>query len=188
MPRFDLEQFLDLIQEHGISQVFVVPPIALALAKHPAVDERDLSSVENVMSGAAPLGAELSDKVAKRLDCEVFQGYGMTETSPVTHMIRPGGENRPGSIGRELDDTECRIVDVESGEDAAEGERGELWIRGPQVMAGYLNNDEATQSHHRLGRLAPHRRHRRRATRTASIHRRPAEGAHQVQGLPGPAG
>ena len=144
MPRFDLDQFLDLIQEHEISQVFVVPPIALALAKHPAVDERDLSSVENVMSGAAPLGAELSGKVAERLDCEVFQGYGMTETSPVTHMIRPGGENRPGSIGRELDDTECRIVDVETSDDVAEGERGELWIRGPQVMAGYLNNDEAT--------------------------------------------
>ncbi|MDX6586589.1 MAG: hypothetical protein QOI31_1062 [Solirubrobacterales bacterium] len=144
MPRFDLDQFLDLIQEHEISRLYVVPPIALALAKHPAVDERDLSSVKTVMSGAAPLGAELSDKVAERLDCDVIQGYGMTETSPVTHIVRPDGENRAGSIGRELVDTECRIIDVESGEDAAEGERGELWIRGPQVMAGYLNNDEAT--------------------------------------------
>ena len=122
----------------------MVPPIALALAKHPAVDERDLSSIKTLMSGAAPLGAELADKVAKRLDCNVVQGYGMTETSPVTHLIRPDGENRAGSIGRELADTECRIVDVESGEDAPEGERGELWIRGPQVMAGYLNNEEAT--------------------------------------------
>jgi acyl-CoA synthetase (AMP-forming)/AMP-acid ligase II len=146
MPRFDLEQFLDLIQEHGVSLVYVVPPIALALAKHPAVDERDLSSIKTLMSGAAPLGAELADKVAKRLDCNVIQGYGMTETSPVTHLVRPDGENRAGSIGRELADTECRIVGVESGEDVAEGERGELWIRGPQVMAGYLNNDEATAS------------------------------------------
>ncbi|MDQ2676592.1 MAG: AMP-binding protein, partial [Actinomycetota bacterium] len=72
------------------------------------------------------------------------QGYGLTETSPVTHLVRPDGENRPGSIGTELDDTECRIVDVESGEDAQAGERGELWIRGPQVMAGYLNNEQAT--------------------------------------------
>ena len=144
MPRFDLDQFLDLIQEHGVSLVYVVPPIALALAKHPAVDERDLSSIKTLMSGAAPLGAELADKVAERLDCNVIQGYGMTETSPVTHIVRPDGENRAGSIGQELEDTECRIVDVESGEDAAEGERGELWIRGPQVMAGYLNNDEAT--------------------------------------------
>ena len=61
MPRFDLDQFLDLIQEHEISRLYVVPPIALALAKHPAVDERDLSSVATVMSGAAPLGAELAE-------------------------------------------------------------------------------------------------------------------------------
>lgn len=146
MPRFDLDQFLDLIQEHGVSLVYVVPPIALALAKHPAVDERDLSSIKTLMSGAAPLGAELADKVAERLDCNVIQGYGMTETSPVTHIIRPDGENRAGSIGMELEDTECRIVDVESGEDVDDGERGELLIRGPQVMAGYLNNDEATSS------------------------------------------
>jgi acyl-CoA synthetase (AMP-forming)/AMP-acid ligase II len=145
MPRFDLDGFLDLIQEHGVSQAYVVPPIALALAKHPAVDSRDLSSVQTVMSGAAPLGAELAEQVAKRLDCKVIQGYGMTETSPVTHLIRPDGENRAGSIGHELEDTECRIVDPETGEDAAAGERGELWIRGPQVMAGYLNNEEATR-------------------------------------------
>ena len=144
MPRFDLEQFLDLIQEHGISRLYVVPPIALALAKHPAVDSRDLSSVKTVMSGAAPLGAELAEQVAKRLSCDVIQGYGLTETSPVTHIVRPEGENRAGSIGHELDDTECRIVDPETGADAPDGERGELWIRGPQVMAGYLNNEEAT--------------------------------------------
>ena len=144
MPRFDLEQYLDLIAEHGVSRAYVVPPIALALAKHPAVDQRDLSSVDVVMSGAAPLGAELVGQVAERIDCKVIQGYGLTETSPVTHVIRPHGENRPGSIGPALVGTECRLVDPETGEDVAEGERGELWIRGPQVMAGYLNNAEAT--------------------------------------------
>jgi acyl-CoA synthetase (AMP-forming)/AMP-acid ligase II len=144
MPRFDLEQFLSLIEEHSVSRAYVVPPIALALAKHPAVDEHDLSSVTTVMSGAAPLGAELAEQVAKRLDCSVIQGYGLTETSPVTHIVRPDGENKPGSIGQPLTATECRLVDPESGQDVADGERGELWIRGPQVMAGYLNNDEAT--------------------------------------------
>ena len=69
MPRFDLDQFLALIEEHSVSLVYVVPPIALALAKHPAVDEHDLSSVEAVMSGAAPFGAELSAQVADRLGC-----------------------------------------------------------------------------------------------------------------------
>jgi acyl-CoA synthetase (AMP-forming)/AMP-acid ligase II len=144
MPRFDLEQFLGLIEEHGVTRAYVVPPIALALAKHPAVEGRDLSSIEVIMSGAAPLGADLAGQVADRVACKMIQGYGLTETSPVTHVIRPHGENRPGSIGRPLAGTECRVVDPETGVDVAEGERGELWVRGPQVMAGYLNNEEAT--------------------------------------------
>jgi acyl-CoA synthetase (AMP-forming)/AMP-acid ligase II len=143
MPRFDLDQFLGLIAEHGVTRAYVVPPIALALAKHPAVDDSDLSSIRTIMSGAAPLGAELAEQVAGRIGTTVVQGYGLTETSPVTHMNTPE-ENRPGTIGRPIADTECRIVDPESGVDVDEGERGELWVRGPQVMAGYLNNDEAT--------------------------------------------
>ncbi len=144
MPRFDLEQFLDLLEEHAVTRSYVVPPIALALGKHPAVEGRDLSAMRTIMSGAAPLGAELSEAVAERIGCSVIQGYGLTETSPVTHVIRQSGENRPGSIGQPLPATECRLVDPESGEDVPAGERGELWIRGPQVMAGYLNNEEAT--------------------------------------------
>jgi acyl-CoA synthetase (AMP-forming)/AMP-acid ligase II len=145
MPRFDLEQFLDLLEEHSVTRAYVVPPIALALGKHPAVEGRDLSAIRTIMSGAAPLGGELAEAVAKRIDCDVIQGYGLTETSPVTHVIRPDGENRPGSIGPPLPLTECRLVDPESGEDVGAGERGELWIRGPQVMAGYLNNEQATR-------------------------------------------
>jgi acyl-CoA synthetase (AMP-forming)/AMP-acid ligase II len=144
MPRFDLEQFLGLIADHGVTRVYVVPPIALALGKHPAVDGHDLSSVETIMSGAAPLGSELTQRVAERIGCNVIQGYGLTETSPVTHCQSAAAEAPAGSIGRPVPDTECRIVDPESGEDVEDGERGELWIRGPQVMAGYLNNAEAT--------------------------------------------
>jgi acyl-CoA synthetase (AMP-forming)/AMP-acid ligase II len=144
MPRFDLDQFLDLIESHSVTRAYVVPPIALALARHPAVDGRDLSSLDVIMSGAAALGSELSEQVAERIGCKVIQGYGLTETSPVTHVIRLGGENRPGSIGQALPGTECRLVDPETRSDTAPGERGELWIRGPQVMAGYLNNEEAT--------------------------------------------
>ena len=146
MPRFDLEQFLGLIQEHGVTRAYVVPPIALALAKHPAVDNFELGTIQTIMSGAAPLGADLAQSVAQRLDCTVIQGYGLTETSPVTHCVRPQGENRPGSIGQALPTTECRLVDPETGQDSEPGERGELWIRGPQVMKGYLNNDEATRN------------------------------------------
>ncbi len=143
MPRFDLDQFLDLLQEHAVTCAYVVPPIALALAKHPAVDGRDLSRLRTVMSGAAPLGGELAEQVAGRVGADVIQGYGMTETSPVTHIVRPG-DNRPGSIGQPLSLTECRVVDSDTGEDAAQGDRGELWVRGPQVMSGYLGNEAAT--------------------------------------------
>jgi acyl-CoA synthetase (AMP-forming)/AMP-acid ligase II/catechol 2,3-dioxygenase-like lactoylglutathione lyase family enzyme len=146
MPRFDLEQFCELIERHAVTRAYVVPPIALALAKHPVVDERDLSALRTIMSGAAPLGGELAEQVAGRVGTDVIQGYGLTETSPVTHLIRPDRENRPGSIGEPLCGTECRIVDPESGEDVGEGVRGELWIRGPQVMRGYLNNTEATEA------------------------------------------
>ena len=145
MPRFDLEGFLGAIQEHRVTRAYVVPPIALALAKHPVVDQYDLSSLEVIMSGAAPLGPELEEACAARLGCRVLQGYGMTELSPVTHVIPLDGTPKPGSIGPSVPNTESRIVDTESGEDVPTGERGELWVRGPQVMAGYLNNEQATR-------------------------------------------
>ncbi len=145
MPRFDLEQFLSLIQTHGITRAHIVPPIVLALAKHPLVDQFDLSTLKVILSGAAPLGAELSQECATRLNLMVKQGYGMTELSPVTHVSPEDPEKiRYGAAGHLLPNTEARIVDVESGKALGYGERGELHIRGPQVMKGYLNNPEAT--------------------------------------------
>src|SRR6056297_93882 len=143
VPRFDLEQSLGLIQEHRITRLFAVPPIVLALAKHPMVSDFDLSSLKQVFSGAAPLGAELALAAADRIDCEVVQGYGMTEMSPVSHVTRMGGF-KPGTCGVTVANTECRIVDSENGDDQGVGGVGELWVRGPQVMKGYLNNPEAT--------------------------------------------
>jgi acyl-CoA synthetase (AMP-forming)/AMP-acid ligase II len=134
------------VERHGVTVAHLVPPIILALAKHPAVDGRDLSKLRTIKCGAAPLGAELTRQAAQRVGATIVQGYGLTETSPVTHLGRLSRPNKAGTIGQALPMTECRIVDPESGEDVAEGERGELWIRGPQVMAGYLNNEEATAS------------------------------------------
>lgn len=143
MPRFDLDQFLGLIEEQRVTVANVVPPIALALAKHPAVDGADLSSLRMILSGAAPLGAELSIAVADRIGAPTVQGYGMTETSPVTHVCPIEPELiKPGTIGLPVPGTESRLVDPETGEDA---ERGELWVRGPQVMTGYLGNESATR-------------------------------------------
>jgi 4-coumarate--CoA ligase len=143
MPRFDLEEFLTLVQEHEITIAYLVPPIVLALAKHPMIDQFDLSSIRLVFSGAAPLGAEVALEAAERVGCDVVQGYGMTELSPVTHSTPMGGF-KPGSIGLTISNTEVRIVDPATSEDLDIDEDGELWIRGPQVMKGYLNNPAAT--------------------------------------------
>ncbi len=144
MARFDLEAALGLIQDRKVTQFFAVPPMVLALAKHPLIDKFDLSSLKLVFSGAAPLGAELAKEAADRIGCDVVQGYGMTELSPVSHAT-PTGEGRPGSVGVTVPNTECKIVDANEVEQGVGGE-GELWVRGPLVMKGYFGNESATAS------------------------------------------
>jgi acyl-CoA synthetase (AMP-forming)/AMP-acid ligase II len=144
LPRFDLEQFLGMIQDHRVTVASIVPPIAVALAKHPLVDQYDLSSLTMVNSGAAPLAAEVELAYATRIGTRCQQGYGMTESSPVTHCTPREQPHVPGSIGTLVPNTEARIVDVETGEDAEPGQPGELLVRGPQVMVGYMDDPEAT--------------------------------------------
>ncbi|MEZ4593850.1 MAG: 4-coumarate--CoA ligase family protein [Chloroflexota bacterium] len=146
MPRFDMVQFLELVQKHKVTRVNLVPPILVGLAKHPIVDQYDTSSLVELFSGAAPLGQALADEVKARLNCRVVQGYGLTETSPVTHVYNQTltEGSKLSSIGPGLPNTEVMIVDPTSGQPVGHNERGELWIRGPQVMKGYLNNPDAT--------------------------------------------
>ena len=145
MPRFEPGQFLDLLERYAVTRGHVVPPMALALARHPAVAGRDLTALRHIMCGAAPLGAELEQEVAQRLGCDVSQVYGLTETSPITHMTPPfSGAGKRGSVGPPVPGTECRLAGPHTGADAGPGEYGEVWLRGPQVMRGYLNNPEAT--------------------------------------------
>ena len=143
LPRFDLEQFLGVMQDHAITRAYLVPPIVLALAKHPLVDKYDLSKLKTIVSGAAPLSEELANEATDRLGAEILQGYGMTETSPATHVALEGS-GKPGSVGGLVPSSECRVVDVSTGEDVEQGESGEIWVRGPHIMKGYLNNPEAT--------------------------------------------
>jgi acyl-CoA synthetase (AMP-forming)/AMP-acid ligase II len=147
MPRFDLMQFLELIQKYRITKTNLVPPILVALAKHPLVDQYDLSSIVEFFSGAAPLSQELAAEVSKRLNgCSVVQGYGLTETSPVTHVYNRSLSKveKLGSVGPAVPNTENLVVDIDSGEPLGVNQKGEIWTRGPQVMKGYLNNPKST--------------------------------------------
>ncbi|MCX5532079.1 4-coumarate--CoA ligase family protein [Streptomyces sp. NBC_00006] len=147
LPRFDLETFLGAIEKHRITHLYVAPPIVLALAKHPAVEGYDLSSLRHVISAAAPLDGELARACARRLGLPpVGQAYGMTELSPGTHVVPYDAKNPPpGAVGRLIASTEMRIVSLDDpAKDVAPGEPGEVLIRGPQVMKGYLGRPDAT--------------------------------------------
>ncbi|HEY3261901.1 MAG TPA: AMP-binding protein, partial [Pseudonocardiaceae bacterium] len=145
MPKFDLADFLRVITEHRTDRVYIAPPVAVALAKHPMVDDYDLSVIDVLLSGAAPLDLDLAEAVHKRLGCRVVQGYGMTELSPLSHGIPYDRYDiSPGAVGVLAPNMQARIVDPVTGDDVPSGEPGELWMRGPNVMAGYLNNPEAT--------------------------------------------
>jgi acyl-CoA synthetase (AMP-forming)/AMP-acid ligase II len=144
-PRFQMEQFLAAVERWRVTRLPLVPPLVLRLARDPMVGRFDLSSVRVAVSGAAPLPPHLARELSERLHCLVKQGYGMTELSPGSHMhAEDAGTPPPGSVGVLHANTECRLVDPATLRDVAAGERGEIWVRGPQVMKGYLNRPEAT--------------------------------------------
>lgn len=144
MAKFDLERFCQLVQEHKITFVYLVPPVVLALAKHPLVDKYDLSSIVMTNSGAAPLTRELVEGVYKRLKLKVKQGYGLSETSPTTHSQKwEDWQTYVGSVGGLLPNQTAKYIDAEEKEVPA-GQVGELWIKGPNVFKGYWKNQQAT--------------------------------------------
>lgn len=143
ISKFDPEVFLTAIQKQKITKLMIVPPIVLFMARHPMVSKFDLSSVQEVISAAAPLGEALTNEFMEKVKIPIYQGYGLTETSPVTHLDYVPGT--VGSIGRLISNTEGKVVSPDTGETLARGETGEICIRGPQNMKGYLNNERATR-------------------------------------------
>jgi acyl-CoA synthetase (AMP-forming)/AMP-acid ligase II len=153
MPRFDLADFLGAIARHRVTFAFIAPPIAVALAKHPAVEDYDLSSLRTVFSGAAPLDGELGEALADRLGVTVLQGYGMSELSPVSHFTPEAMADSVSceSVGFAVPNSENRLLDPATREEIPKPEtgvsaRGELCVKGPNVMLGYLDDADATDA------------------------------------------
>lgn len=143
MPRFDPEAYLKAIQDHRVTRLFIVPTIAVLLARSPLVDQYDVSSLRSIMSGGAPLDPEIARLCRERLGCHVSQGYGLTEA--LSSFMQQETPLAPKSVGRNAPNIECKIIDATTGEELGPNQNGEVLIRGPHVMKGYLNAEEATK-------------------------------------------
>ncbi|EEF29200.1 AMP dependent CoA ligase, putative [Ricinus communis] len=150
MQKFEITALMELVQKYKVTIAPFVPPIVLSIAKSPAVDKYDLSSIRTVMSGAAPMGKELEDTVRAKLpNAKLGQGYGMTEAGPVLSMClafaKEPFEIKSGACGTVVRNAEMKIVDPDTGKSLQRNQAGEICIRGSQIMKGYLNDPEATE-------------------------------------------
>jgi long-chain acyl-CoA synthetase len=142
-PR-DILHIMGSVSKHQATFYPAVPTMYVAINNHPQVSDFDLGSIRVCLSGAAPLPAEVQEKFQNLTGCALVEAYGLTETSPATH-VNPIGRNKIGFIGVPWPDTDARIVDAEAGEqELAVGEIGELVIQGPQVMKGYWEQPTET--------------------------------------------
>jgi long-chain acyl-CoA synthetase len=140
IPKPQPEPLLDAIKKFKPTFAPLVPTMYIGILNHPDVEKADLTSIKGCFSGSAPLPVEVIRNFEKKTGAVIVEGYGLTETTPVTHVNPFKGQRKVGSIGLPIPDTECRIVDIDGGEtDVPVGQPGELLIRGPQVMKGYLN-------------------------------------------------
>ncbi|XP_061366121.1 4-coumarate--CoA ligase-like 9 [Gastrolobium bilobum] len=146
MQRFDFEVMLKAVERYRISYMPVSPPLVVALAKSELVNKYDLSSLRLLGSGGAPLGKEVAENFnAKFPNVEIVQGYGLTESGGgAARMVGPDEAKRHGSVGRLAENMEAKIVDPVTGEALSTGHKGELWLRGPTIMKGYVGDDKAT--------------------------------------------
>jgi acyl-CoA synthetase (AMP-forming)/AMP-acid ligase II len=146
LPKFDIQQYLFAIATYKINTLYIVPPIIIAMTKNKAIlDKFDLSAVRTIFTGAAPLGGEVADLLQKQYPKWVIrQGYGLTETCTVVCSTSPD-DVWFGSSGSILCGIECRLVTIEGNEVTGYDQPGELLVKSPSVVLGYLKNEQATR-------------------------------------------
>lgn len=152
LPKFEVRAVCEAIQQHRVERFSAVPAMIYALTMDPVVDEYDLSSLESVGSGSAPLPVSLIEAFRKRFGAEIYEGYGLSEAAPTVSAHRRGEPIKPGSVGRAFPGVELRIAD-ERGQPLPTGEVGELLVRGENITPGYFRNEEATRATIRDGWL-----------------------------------
>ncbi|TPX30419.1 hypothetical protein SmJEL517_g06029 [Synchytrium microbalum] len=145
MPKFDLVQFLEAVQKYSVSHVHCAPPVAIQMAKNPIVSSYNVSSIRMLICGAAPLGGDVAQELYEKTHIPIKQAYGMTESSPVSH-ISPDTGIIVASCGKLIPNMSAKIVSVDGREELGVDEEGELWMKGPNIMLGYHNNQEATRN------------------------------------------
>jgi long-chain acyl-CoA synthetase len=153
VPRPQPEQLLEAVRKFRPTFAPLVPTMYIGMLNHPDLNKTDMTCLKGCFSGSAPLPVEVIREFEAKTGAVIVEGFGMTETTPVTH-INPfaGGARKVGSVGVPISDTECRIVDLETGTtDMPLGEAGELIIKGPQVMKGYWNRPDETANTLREG-------------------------------------
>ncbi|MGV8074617.1 MAG: long-chain fatty acid--CoA ligase [Syntrophobacteraceae bacterium] len=154
VPRFQVNEFLNILEKCKPTIFPGVPTIFTALVNHPDIASYDLSSIKLCVTGSASMPVEVFQKFEKLTGCIIAEGFGMTEASPVTHCNPIAGARKPGSIGIPLPDTESKIVDLDTGTtELPVGREGEMLVRGPQVMQGYWKLPEETRETLRDGWL-----------------------------------
>ncbi|WP_246804244.1 long-chain-fatty-acid--CoA ligase [Desulfosarcina cetonica] len=145
VPKPQPPQLLEAISKYKPTFAPLVPTMYIGMLEHPHIAKADLTSIKGCFSGSAPLPVEVINAFEKKTGAIIIEGFGLTESSPVTHVNPFHGQRKIGSIGVPIPDTECRIVSLKDGEsDVPVGESGELFVRGPQVMKGYWKRPEAT--------------------------------------------
>ena len=150
LPKFDPGETLEIMQRDGVTHFYGVPTMYGALLHHPGREDFDTSSLRICITGGASMPVEVLHGFEEAFGCELLEGYGLSETSPVASSTHPGRERKPGSIGTPLREVEMKVVDEDDNE-VAQGEVGEIVIRGHNVMKGYWQRPEATEEAMRGG-------------------------------------